>query len=234
MENRIKKNITHSRGFAVTALLAGAILMISVFFLFFAYFIGLKHYTKSYSLCYKTGARIQLQLKKHLKKLIQLNPKAKKLRLKRKQAQKALKKATRSGNSAAIAAAVAYLISVKMEQKVFALSQKRIFSASRRLINKEWEQLKSEASSFMKNLTKTQVQTPLAVKKRPFNSDSPDYIPVNFFSKAQNLKIAWSMNIFQQLPQYVKDGIGQGEVSQHSCSVSLRQRGSYFYIQLMK
>ena len=102
-------------------------LLISMGFLFISLVYGLNLHVQTYSLCYQTGAKIQKQLKEKLIRLLSMNPKAKKLRLRRKKAEVFLKKALVTGNPAVVDFAVKKLMLVKNLQKIFLYAKKEFF-----------------------------------------------------------------------------------------------------------
>lgn len=207
--------------------------LISIIFLFLSLIYGLFHHAQAYSLCYKTGARIQLQLKEKLLQLIRMNPKAQKLRHQRKKAEKQLQKSLLSGNPAAISAALKYLTMVKGLQKAFSFQQKKIFLESRMVIQKEWRKFKVKSQRWMRFERKNMKTQPLAVLKRPQKSSSPDYALMPFFSENQKLAVSWKMNVFDKLPDFVQQKLSLNRYSEHSCTVSLRDAVQNFEIQLM-
>ena len=209
-------------------------LFISMGFLFISLVYGLNLHVQSYSLCYQTGAKIQMQLKEKLIRLLSMNPKAKNLRLRRKRAEILLKKSLLTGNPTAVSFAVKKLMWIKNLQKIFSIRQRRIILQSQMIVKKEWQKFVIQSKKLKNHFQKKENKTPLAVVKKPKNSLSPDYIPMKNFSENQKIKIRWTMNIFQNLPSFIKELFYFNKVSRHHCTVSLERFFSRFQVRLMK
>ena len=209
-------------------------LLISMGFLLISLVYGLNLHVQAYSLCYKTGAKIQKQLKEKLIRLLSMNPKAKNLRLRRKKAESFLKKALVTGNPAVVDFAVKQLMLVKNLQKIFSMRQKRILLHSRVVVKKEWKQFIFQSKKLKSRFQNKENHSPLAVVRKPKTSLSPDYIPMPHFSENQKIKLKWTMNIFQNLPSFIKELFRFNRVSQHHCTVSLENTHSGFRVRLMR
>ena len=229
-----EKNSSRSRGFIFVSFLILSSVFVSAFSLSYVLLRTLKNKSQAYSLCYKAGFKIQSQLKEKLKTLVSMNHKALFLRIKRKAAQAKYYAALSSLNPFAVSEALVELKKVKAEQKTFKAIQKSIFIQSRTLILKEWSHFKLKSSKYLKNLSKKQSKVPLAVEPKPKESDSPSYIPVKSFSKNQNIKISWTMDMFQFLPKKNLKHLDLKGGSSHHCSVSLEGANKNFQIRLMK
>ena len=233
MEHAYPKNLNHSRGFAVMALVIVFSVFFSAMLLLIAMSYGLKHSNQVYSLCYQTGALIQNQLKNNLIQLLKLNPKATELRIKRKQAEIQYQKALATGLLPYIKVAKAQLEWVKAKQRVHVVRQKKWIKKSQVDIQTDWIRFKNRSQKWIQKARKIK-QIPLAVETHPSNSDSPDYVLQKNFSKKQQIKMIWDMNIFDQVPKPVKDLFSLGVSKKHQCAVSLSYQRQQFFIQLMK
>ena len=209
-------------------------LFISMGFLLISLVYGLNLHVQAYSLCYQTGAKIQKQLKEQLIRLLSMNPKAKNLRLRRKKAENFLKEALLTGNPVVVDVAVKRLMLVKNLQKIFSMRQKRILLNSRMVVKKEWRKFIIQSKKLKSRFQKKENNFPLAVVRKPQTSLSPDYIPMAHFSENQKMRIGWTMNIFQNLPSFIKEFFHFNRVSQHHCTVSLENIHSDFRVRLMK
>ena len=209
-------------------------LFISMGFLIISLVYGLNLHVQAYSLCYQTGAKIQKQLKEQLIRLLSMNPKAKNLRLRRKKAENFLKEALLTGNPVVVDVAVKRLMLVKNLQKIFSMRQKRILLNSRMVVKKEWKQFIIQSKKLKNRFQNKENNFPLAVIHKPQTSLSPDYIPMTHFSENQKMRIGWTMNIFQNLPSFIKELFHFNRVSQHHCTVSLENIHSDFRVRLMK
>ena len=209
-------------------------LFISIGFLFISLVYGLNLHVQAYSLCYKTGAKIQMQLKDNLIRLLSMNSTAKRLRKRRKRAESFLKRSLLAGNPAVVNFAVKQLMLVKNLQKIFSMRQKRIILKSKMVVKTEWKKFIMQSKKLKGHFQKKENKTPLAVVRKPKTSLSPDYIPMAHFSENQKIKMRWTMNIFQNLPSFIKEMFHFNRDSQHHCTVSLEKILSSFQVRLMK
>ncbi len=209
-------------------------LFISIFLLSFSFLLVLKRHNQAYFLCYKTGAKIQKSLQGSLKKLIRMNIQAKLLRIRRNIAELRYKSAVMSLEPINISKAWKNLQEVKLSQKSFSKKQEGILQQAKISLQAQWQVFKLKSKKYMHRVRKTFTLPPLAVRKEPTSSDSPDYVPVQNFSKNQNIKISWSMNGFALVPQSLQKYLGLKGSSHHHCSVSLDDLKDSFQIKLIK
>jgi len=234
MEYKIKTNTSNPRGFITVTLLILSPLFISIFLLSFSFLLVLKRYNQAYFLCYKTGAGIQQNLQGYLKKLISMNTQAKILRIRRKIAELRYHSALASLEPMHILQARKNLQEVKFSQKSFSKRQENILKQAKISLHTQWRVFKLESKKYIYNVKKTFHLPPLAVRKKPAESDSPDYVPVHDFSEKQRIKISWSMNGFALVPQGIRKHLGLKGISYHHCSVSLENSTEDFQVKLMK
>ena len=102
------------------------------------------------------------------------------------------------------------------------------------IVKTEWKKFIAQSKRLKSRFQKKENNFPLAVVRKPQISLSPDYIPMPHFSENQKIKIGWTMNIFQNLPSFVKELFHFNRVSQHHCTVSLENTHSGFQVRLMK
>ena len=231
---KVKKNTSNSKGFITMTLLLLSPLFISIFFLSFSFLLVLKRHNQAYFLCYTKGAKMQQTLQGHLKKLIRMNTQAKILRLRRNIAEWRYKVALVSLEPVNISKAWKHLQEIKSLQKFFSKKQKNILQKSKRDLQVQWLAFKLKSKKYIYNVRKTFNSAPLAVRKKPVSSDSPDYVPVHNFSENQKIKISWSMNGFALVPQSLQKILGLKGISYHHCSISLEGLKGGFQIKLMK
>ena len=209
-------------------------LFISIFFLSFSFLLVLKRHNQAYFLCYQTGAKIQKTLQGHLKKLTGMNTQAKVLRIRRNIAELRYKTTLMSLDPINISKAWKHLQKVKLSQKSFSQKQENILRQAKISLQTQWQAFKLKSKKYIYNVRKTFALAPLAVRKDPLSSDSPDYLPVHGFSEKQTIKISWSMNGFALVPQTLQERLGLKGISYHHCSVSLDDSVGGFHIRLMK
>lgn len=209
-------------------------LFISIFFLSFSFLLVLKRHNQTYFLCYTTGAKIQKTLQGYLKKLILMNTQAKLLRIQRSAAELRYNSALMSLEPISISSAWKHLKEVKSLQKSFSRKQESILQKAKQSFQTQWGAFKLEFKKYAHQVKKTFYLQPLAVRKEPSESDSPDYVLVNNFSKNQKLKISWSMDGFDLIPQSIRRYLELESMSYHYCSVSLGDMKDNFQIKLMK
>ena len=209
-------------------------LFISIFFLSFSFLLVLKRHNQVYFLCYKTGAKIQQSLQGHLKRLTNMNMQAKILRIRRNIAELRYKSALASLEPINILKARKNLQKVKLSQKSFSQKQEQILRQAKISLQTQWQAFKLKSKKYIYNARKTFHLQPLAVRKEPLSSDSPDYVPVHDFSEKQKIKISWSMKGFALVPQVIREHLGLKGISYHHCSVSLEDLTGDFQIKLMK
>ncbi len=143
-----------------------------------------------------------------LNSLLQLNPIAKGLRVKRKNAETAYLAAKKSKVPKLIAAALAYKLTVIAEQKAFHLQQKTIIWLAQSRANEILLNTKFNISQLTYTF-KIQIigNSKLKIKKQPRSSSSPDYLVRSQFSKKQNVNIKWENNLLRNtLPLPVSCG----------------------------
>ncbi|MDE0151163.1 MAG: hypothetical protein OXK80_01525 [Bdellovibrionales bacterium] len=209
-------------------------LFISIFFLSFSFLLVLKRHNQAYFICYKTGANIQNTLREHLQKLTSMNTQARILRIKRKIAELRYHSALASLDPVNILQARKRLQKVKFEQQSFSNKQERILKQAQISFQTQWKTFKLKSKKYIYNVKKTFHLQPLAVRKKPAESDSPGYVPVEGFSEKQKIKISWRMNGFALIPQKLQEHLGLKGISDHHCSVSLEDLTGGFQMKLMK
>lgn len=209
-------------------------LFISIFLLSFSFLLVLKRHNQAYFLCYKTGAKIQKTLQGHLKKIIYMNIQAKILRVRRSIAELRYQAALAALEPINLSKAWMALQEVKSLQKSFSNKQEGILQQAKINLQTQWQVFKLKSKKYMHQVRKTFYLPPLAIRKEPASSDSPDYMPVQNFSENQNIKISWNMDGFALVPQSLRKHLGLKGISHHHCSISLDDLKGGFRIKLMK
>lgn len=210
-------------------------LLITLFILSFTILLFLKQYTKAQYLCYQTGLRIQKELSQPLKKLLKLNFKARRLRIKRKLSSHKYKLALATLRPVAIAQSKALLEFVKIQQKRHKARQLSLLNKSRRILNKRWEQFnKSEAKAFMLDLQKIKTRDALAVKSYPLGSASPSYKLISPFSLKQQLTIKYQLDPFSVVSPFWKKNLLLSKKMKQKCTTSLEKINNRLQARLMK
>lgn len=210
------------------------VLLIPLLSLSVALFIFFKNYHRSYYFCYKTGVRMQQELKQKLKQLMGLNRTAQKLRASERRAKTLLRTALLSTKAIAIRLAWKNLIRIRFKQKNLKFIQDRILKQASHVVPKHFSILKSRTSSWMWNLKKQHFRNGLAVQAYPPLSRSPSYKLVSPFSFQQQIVIQWAMDPFLGLSSVWRKKWSLSKKNLHQCAVSLKKRHSQFHIQMMK
>lgn len=147
--------------------------------------------------CQSHTMATQFELANLLHRLLQLNPKAERLRKKRTIAEKNLKIALASHVAPAIAATRAHLSAVIAMQVALRKEQQSLLNQSKSVIYRFKQiipqKLAGAASAEVQNV---QIHQPhLAVSGLPLTSLTPSYHPLPFFSQLQKAHINWGWSI---------------------------------------
>ena len=189
--------IKNEKGFFY--LISLIIIPLVISFLFFNQFV-LKKITltaKSHFICRNQAYLIQKKYKKLLKKIMSFNQLAKKLREKRKQAEKRYKMALTSKLPPVIKAALIYKTTIIMKQKFLFAKQKKVLFEIAQFSRRSKKKLKK---IFIKELKPylSFISIPyysLHITSKPKTSITPDYKPVAFFTLKQTIKIKWTLKL---------------------------------------
>lgn len=131
------------------------------------------------SLCVQTVVRLQADLARHLKSLLQLNAQAARLQRQRERAERDVNLARRIGQPEAIAVAEARRIAVITAQLALRARQEQLLNEARLARINAGQELKASLvrlrSSAFRSLTYD--VSPLAVEPRPADALAPEYVP---------------------------------------------------------
>ena len=154
-------------------------------------FIGLrKSMLMELKTCVREVTWIQVEHRKLTKKLLSLNPLAKKLRIERRSAELAYQSALPPLKPAAYAA----LQAVKIKQKLFRIKQRFLIKKAFLL------SFKSNLKFIENGFTPKRLAKGLEVKKVQKYSDSPDYRLKNKYKKRKRIKYTKRFYLFRFLP----------------------------------
>lgn len=157
---------------------------------------------ESQSICRKGMLSTQNIQLDGIRNLFKLNPQAKNLRAQRALAEINYKIAIKSKNPKLITAAWLYLKKVQAEQKVFGLIQISLINSYEaqsylELINTQQE---IKRLHFIKSEVINLGEIPMAIKKVPRNSPTPDYVFRSQFSKKQSKGLQWTLTFYDPFP----------------------------------
>ena len=135
-----------------------------------------------------------------IEKLTALNPQARSLRTKRRAAEIKYKIAKKSKNPKFIVAAWAYLKSVILEQKAFAIIQNSIktSTAARAQLHLRRAQHKINRLHYIHYPPLNQGAFKPALKKLPRKSMTPDYVLRSRFERKQNMQLFWQITLLKK------------------------------------
>lgn len=174
------------------------------------------------SLCVRAGLQMQTQLSHTLTDLLKMNPKAQALRKRRALADRQLQLAMLSGIPKAIALAQAAQKAVILEQLQLRTRQELKFSEAARIRIRHARELRSDLRVLQVKRMDSKLAYPraLAVRATPLTSLSPDYDPVPDFTKAQEHRFRFQVNLAPdlKLPMSME---GYQQIIE--CSISLRE-----------
>ncbi len=158
-----------------------------------------------------------------LNKLLELNPLASQLRLKRSLAEKAYRTAIRLGQPKAIAAALIVKTKIITRQKALATKQKMILEQTNLSSHFILKKLKNDLKSVLHLKENPQLKGNLSLQvyPSPSKSESPNYITRTNFTKKQNLQIVWNLNLFTNADNFSQFKTFLSKPIQVNCSASL-------------
>ena len=232
MKNKRFKSVKSSqKGFALVSLITFIPFLIILSFFLFLFIQGIHERTKTFSLCYRSGAVIQKKMQTQIRQLVALNKMAAFLHFQRKFSEHAIEAAQLF--PLALPPLYAQLNLVIAAQQTLSKKQKIILKTGEQIFNAEIRKLKFK---FMKigYSVRYENKNPMALKKVPAQSKSPSYVPMDNFSEKQKIKIKWKMNPSKNLSAHIKNMFNLNRKKQFECSVSLNSLKNFFSIKLMK
>ncbi len=233
-----------SEGFATILFLSLLPLILAAGIALFFAFDLLKSDLAILNVCRAKALAVQNKAGRNLTKLLKLNPRAVSLRAEEARAEKILVSAVESGNPGAIAAAEAYLLSVKMRRQDLHIRQRALIDTADawlaaggtelpRELQREWLQHHRGLSSWLESRFQTG-RTSLA--KLAVMADLPEVAPVYLlrpdFVEAQAWKQTWSFRLttIGWARRYLNFNGG----FERSCTVSLYVDGEEWFARLKK
>lgn len=184
-------------GFVVVSLVALIPFLLILMTVIAAGQLAMKRKLTAQALCVGEGLRLQSSLRSTLKELMKLNPQARTLRMERVAAERAVYSALATGNAPGLAAARAALAAVQAAQSALALRQQSLFARGRWLRLQSQNKLKVQLRTLRVENFKSEEFYPraLAVEPKPPASQTPDYIPVVGFPRAQNHRFSFTVEL---------------------------------------
>ncbi len=178
---------------------------------------------KASNICRRTLLNGQDQIKNQLRKLIKLNPKARRLRAQIVSARKAYKIALRSNYAPAIATTAARLSYVKLQRKLLAARQELIKYNAQSISIKYKNQFEQKMRTIKGNMNLNVSLIPFAIEKVQKTNLTPDYKTKNFFSEKQSVKAQWTIKNYNFT--FMKDlfNLNMAPAITGSCQTSLKK-----------
>lgn len=174
----------------VPALLTVLIALATAYFIF-------ERQALSQSVCVQESVQAQLKLAEVLKRLLNLNPRARTLRRQRAAADRAVAIAARTGMPQAIASAKAVQTAVKLLQASLRGAQLRLLAEAREARVDHERRLANRLRSLRTSPVRSQAlfPLPLAVLEQPLGSASPDFIPARPFERLQQQRFRFQVDL---------------------------------------
>lgn len=209
-------------GYALVGLLSMMPVLLTIFFATASFALLAREHTRSQTLCKNHLFNMQDNISNLLNKLINLNPKARNLRIQNQSAQRQLQLAVLSANAIKIALAEARLIQIKLARILLDTEQKNLIAEANSL-------LQTSAIKLRHNLRQRLVHlklNPLAVHPDVLGDVAPIYETRSDFRQAQKASAFYTWNI----PHWLKN---QQTHFRFGCSVSIEKRALLYRATLM-
>lgn len=197
-----------------------------------AAFLVLQRKSLAQAVCVQEATRLQTNLRPILRKLLAMNPEAGRLRIKRLAADRALKAAVSSGYPPAIAVAEA--------AEAAAIAAQTALHARQEILLAQADGLRADGQTRLRwraarlgawNVSaRTFFPRALAVEPRPLGSLSPDYVPVMNFTRHQQQRYRFEVDLLKDWPGPRLDVEGR---QASECSVSLKQGDTQWEIRIL-
>ena len=226
---KVQNEISKDQGFVTVLFLAFLSLMMTGMMGLAALSLGIKNITKSQSHCIKINFQTQKKLGLLLKKLLALNKKVRQLHKARKGIEASIAGAT---VSVAFIPQIPKLKKmrdfVKQAQKLVVLRQNQLLAQSflikRKALIHLKKKLKRLKASHVREIRKN--KGALAVKKEKIGDQAYIYKPAPDFINQQKIKWIWNLQALFSLNQNLKWISFTKFISTHSCSASLKKKGT--------
>lgn len=156
-----------------------------------------KRKLEAQSICVRRGALLQDDLKKTLEQLLNLNPRAGRLRTARRKADLAFAKAVASGFPPAIAATKAARLAVILQQLALRSRQGALLAEAQLKRLRHGGLLRAEVRSLGAGHARSRAffHRALAVEPLPASSLSPDYRPARDFRRLQQHQFTYQVDL---------------------------------------
>ena len=180
------RSLVQEAGFALVSLLTLLPLLLTLTIGLGGTLYILKKKSLAQSLCLRAGIQLQHELRRNLAALIDLNPKAKRLEVRRLRAQKAFRAAIISGNPSLIAVAKANKTAVLLEQMQLRAQQAHLLVDSQRARAVHKKQLHQDLQMIAARDLKTlHASQGIAVFATSARAITPEYQPKPDFTRSQ-------------------------------------------------
>lgn len=239
----MKRHLRNQQGFALAIAMALLPLLVGVMLLLFAV-LGINQFNlRTQQACREGGLRGQQQVAPLLKKLLDLNPRAIKLKKAEERAKIKLKAAIASKIPPAIAAARAHLAAIQMQQWVLDLRQKYLIQQSNLTLLKAHKKTSSELQkalkeglptfNYLKINSNKSFSFPPTLAVRPESSDvAPTYRTLDDFENKQALAHSWQYRL--QVRSTYQNFLMADLKWAPSCAVTLKQDGDSWVPKIKK
>lgn len=179
----------------------------------------------SHEFCQTSLLEVQNISAKQINKLFALNPRATALRMERAIAEANLL-ASPSGGPPAVAAAKAYLDSVVIRQALLRAQQERIKGQALLMPNLKLVEVQQKFVRMTAIEMPTTTNAHLNVRPTPANSESPDYLPLESFSKRQVIRGSWTISPSKLLPEWLRRHLPRLAKLKGKCAATLAEKGT--------
>lgn len=232
------------KGFAAILLISLLPVILAGGLAFYTIFGFLKGDLATLNICRARQMEVQNKAGRNLAKLLKLNPQALKLRLEQFRAEKALLMALETGTPPAIAAAEAYLLTVKMRRQTLDIRQKVLIETTNtwlssagtmlpRQLQQEWQRHNNPLTSWLPG---SLVPNKAAIPTLAVEADIPEVAPVYQqkinFEDAQAWQQSWRIQV--QTAQWAGRFLKFNGRFERSCSTSLYADGTDWIAKMKK
>lgn len=187
---------------------------------------SLYQYHRGHQLCRRQLLETQNQFILIIKKLTLLNPRAHKLRQKRKLAEKRLKLALGTANLKMIAAAKAHLTVITVKQIKHRAKQQKWISLARKvqhLARREFSHLiKTKFNGSLVTLEPPKYK--FAITSKPSLSLTPNHLPQSSFENRQRAFAKWSLRFKSIFPPWLSILVNANGVLTFQCSATISRK----------
>lgn len=212
-----------SGGFALVGFLTMMPALLAIFLATASMALLVREFTRTQTVCKNHLFNMQDDISKQLNKLINLNPKALKLRLQYKRAKKQFLMAAASGNPVRIAMAEARLVAIELERSVLDTQQNNIITQANSISHSSTIKLRHE-------LKQQQIEVELkslAIRPDILGDLAPAYITLPNFRQKQTVHAQY----FWKMPSWIKN---QETEFFFACAASIEKRSDFYRATLVE